>query len=546
MIFDSHRSTVLACNGMVATSQPLAAAAGLRVLMEGGNAIDAAVAMAATLSVVEPMSTGVGGDLFALVWIAKDKKVRALNGSGRAPAAASPDQLLSQGMTTIPIVSPYAVSVPGTVDGWHTLVQAYGSMPLSQLLEPAIKYAEEGYPVSDLIAWQWETGIDRLYQHPSGKELLLDGRAPREGDVMRLPQLARTLRSIAEGGPEAFYWGELAHKIADFVQELGGWLGAEDLASHCSTWDEPIATDYRGVTCWQCPPNGSGLAALMALNIAENFDLRAMGLQTADTYHHLIESMKLSYSDALRYIADPRQVLVPIEELLSKEYARRRASLINPSTALSDEGMGKVRLGQDTVYMTAVDGQGNGCSLINSLFEGFGTGLVVPGTGIILQNRGALFSLDPEHPNALAPGKRPYHTIIPGMATRGDELWLSYGLMGGFQQPQGHLQVLVNMIDFGLDPQAALNALRFRVQMGWEAAVKEGLSQESFMEGVAVEESLPQDTFRELQRRGHNLIPVSGYERKIFGGGQVIQRDPETGVLRGGSEPRKDGCAMGW
>ena len=529
--FDSRRSMVLAKNGMVAASQPVAASAGLRALMEGGNAVDACVAMAAVLAVVEPVSTGMGGDLFALIWMDREKQVRALNGSGRAPAAASIDELRRQGITRIPVHSPQSISVPGTVDGWQTIVDAYGTMPLSALLQPAIRYAEEGFAVTAVIAKLWEAAVPELSQYPSGQELLVEGRAPREGDVMRLPGMGRVLREVADGGPDAFYRGPLAKKIADFVQELGGWLAAEDLAAHTSTWDEPISTDYRGVTCWQCPPNGSGMAVLMALNIAENFDLRGMGFQEPDTYHHLIESMRLSYADTLRYVADPRKAEIPIEAMLSKEYAHKRASLIDQEHALEEVLAGDFNLGSDTVYITAVDGQGNACSFINSVYEGFGTGLVVPGTAIALHNRGSLFSLDPEHPNALAPGKRPYHTLIPGMATRDGELWLSYGVMGAFQQPQAHLQVLVNMIDFGLDPQAALNALRFSVQLG---------------RGVAVEEGLPTSTAQELQRRGHNLLPVEGYQRVVFGGGQVIERDPDTGLLRGGSEPRKDGAALGW
>ena len=531
MYFDSRRSTVHARRGMVATSQPLAAMAGLRMLIEGGNAVDAAVATAATLSVVEPFYTGVGGDLFALVWNDREKRVHSLNGSGRAPEAASISELASKGMTEVPYFGPYAVTVPGTVDGWSTLLRDHGSMPLAHVLEPAIEYAEEGYPVTDVISWLWAGGMSQLSRHPSGAELLLDGRAPRHGEIVRLPELARTLRAIAEGGPEAFYSGKLAEQIAGFVQEQGGWLSSKDLAAHTSTWDEPISTDYRGVTCWQCPPNNHGLAALMALNVAEGFDVKAMGFQTANTYHHLIEAMRLSFADAFHYIADPRMANVPVDELLSKSYAEKRRSLVKQDQALDQAFPGDVKAGSDTVYVSCVDGQGNACSLINSLYERFGSGLVVPGTGIALQNRGALFSLDPAHPNALEPGKRPYHTIIPAMATRNGELWLSFGVMGMFQQPQGHLQVLVNMIDFGLDPQAALNALRFSVQLGG---------------GIALEEGLPQSTFQDLRGRGHDVYLAEGYERYILGGGQIIERDMDTGVLRGGSEPRKDGCAIGW
>ena len=529
--FDSRRSQVLAKNGMVATSQPVAASTGLRILMEGGNAVDACVGMAAVLAVVEPVSTGLCGDLFALVWMDRERQVRALNGSGRAPAAANIDELRQQGVNRIPVHSPYAVSVPGTVDGWQKLVDAYGTMTRSELLQPAIRYAEEGFAVTAVISKLWEAAIPILMQYPSGEELLLDGRAPREGDMMRLPGMAKVLRDVADGGPDAFYRSPLAKHIAEFVQECGGWLAADDLASHTSTWDEAISTDYRGVTCWQCPPNGSGMAVLMALNIAENFDIADMGLQTPATYHHLIESMRLSYADTLRYVADPQKVRIPLDQLLSKDYSKQRASLISSEKAMLEVSSGDFNLGSDTVYITAVDGQGNACSFINSVYEGFGTGMVVPGTAMCLHNRGSLFSLDSNHLNALEPGKRPYHTIIPGMATRGGELWLSYGVMGAFQQPQGQLQVLCNLIDFGLDPQAALNALRFSIQLG---------------RGVMTEEGLPLATLQDLGRRGHNLATLGGYQRVIFGGGQVIARDPDTGLLHGGSEPRKDGAALGW
>ncbi len=531
MFFDSRRSTVHARRGMVATSQPLAAVAGLRMLMEGGNAVDGAVAAAAALNVVEPVYTGVGGDLFALVWMNGEKRVRALNASGRAASAASLDRLRKLGLTEMPLFSPYAITVPGAVDGWETLLREHGSMPLSQVLRPAIEYAEEGAPVSDIISYLWQRATPLLSRFPSGAELMLEGRAPRHGEVVRLPELAGTLRTIAEGGAEAFYRGKLAQKIAGYVQERGGWLTAQDLAAHTSTWDEPISTDYRGVTCWECPPNSHGLAALLALNIAEGFDIKAMGFQTPDTYHHLIEAMRLSFADALRYVADPRKAQVPTEELLSKGYAATRRSQVRRDRALSQVLSGDVKVGGDTIYVTCVDGQGNACSLISSLYEIFGSGLVVPGTGIALHNRGAMFSLDPDHPNALEPGKRPYHTIIPAMATRGGELWLTYGMMGVFQQPQGHLQLLVNMIDLGLDPQAALNALRFSVQLGGE---------------ILLEEGLPQSTVQELKDRGHDVYVLSGYDRYVMGGGQIIERDPETGSLRGGSEPRKDGCAIGW
>ena len=533
MYFDSRRSNVLSKRGMVATSQPLAAMAGLRILMQGGNAVDAAVATAATLNVVEPVSTGVGGDMFALVWNNKEKKVRAINGSGRAPAAASLEELRAQGHERIEEFGVHSVTVPGAVHGWETLLQACGTMPLSEVLKPAIHYAEEGFPVSDIIAFQWSNQLDKLSQLPSGQELLLNGVPPRQGEVMRIPTLARTLNTIAEGGSQAFYNGEIGQKMAAFIQEQGGWLASEDLANHTSDWEEPICTDYRGVTCWECPPNGQGIAALEALNIAEGFDLSDMGFQTADTFHHLVESMRLAFSDAFEYVADPRKVGVPTTQLLSKDYAGKRRSLIDSKKAMSSVPYGKVNGGGNTVYISVVDGDGNACSFIYSIFANFGSGMVVPGTGIVLHNRGSLFTLDPDHPNALAPNKRPYHTIIPALATIDGELSLCYGVMGSFMQPQGHLQVISNVVDFGLTPQPALNALRWMVTE----------------DTVALEEGISSDVVEDLGKRGHRTKIISGYHRGVgggFGGAQLIQRDPESGVLWGASEPRKDGCAVGW
>ncbi len=530
MYFDSRRSTILATNGMVATSQPLAAVTGLRILMEGGNAVDAAIACAAVLNVVEPVSTGVGGDMFALVWDNKEKSVRALNGSGRAPGAASIDELLNLGHRTMPDTGVYSVAVPGTVHGWETLLDSCGSMTMSKVLEPAIGYAENGFPVSDIISFQWRHQLGKLSAYPSGKEMLLNGKTPSQGDFMKLPTLASTLRAIAEGGSNAFYKGPIAQKTAAFVQEHGGWLAVEDMAAHTSDWDEPIATDYRGVTCWECPPNGQGIAALEALNIAEGFDIKGMGAQSPDAYHHLIEAMRLGFADAFQYVADPRKTHVPSNELTSKEFAATRRALIDAKKAMDTAPYGQVQRGSDTVYISVVDGRGNACSFINSVFDNFGSGMVVPGTGIVLHNRASLFSLDPNHANALAPHKRPYNTIIPGMATIGGELHLCYGMMGAFMQPQGHLQLISNMVDHGMDPQQAINALRFMVGNN----------------NVILEEGLDPAVARDLQSRGHKVGQITGYNRVSIGGAQIIQRDPDTGVLRGGSEPRKDGCAVGY
>ena len=534
--FQSRRSALTARRGVVATSQPIAAQVGLRVLQEGGHAVDAAVAASAALGVVEPHNTGVGGDLFALVWDAHTRQVAALNASGRAGRAARIEELRHRGFARMPAAGEDAgasVTVPGTVDGWVELLERYGRRRLPELLAPAVALACEGFVVSEVIAAAWRDAEPKLKRLPSGGELLRRGRAPRFGEVMRLPALGATLRTIAEGGRDAFYEGELASRSAAFVQGQGGCLSAADFAAHASTWDDPLRTDYRHATLWECPPNGQGLAALMALNIAEGFDLRAMGAQSVDRYHHLIESMRLAFADALRYVADPRRVAVPAEALLSKAYAARRRASLDPGRAMERAAFGAPDAASDTVYVAVVDGEGNACSLINSLYEDFGSGLVVPGTGMALQNRGANFSLEPGHPNALAGGKRPYHTIIPALATRGGELWLCFGVMGGFQQPQGHLQVVSNMVDFDMDPQRALDALRFHIdvmgsgEVGLEAGVSPAL-------------------VSALGARGHRVRIIDGPERALFGGGQIIARDPRSGALVAGSEPRSDGAAAGW
>ena len=519
---------------MVATTQPLAAMAGLRTMMQGGNAVDAAVAAAAVLNVVEPMSTGMGGDLFALVWMDSEKRVRALNASGRSAGTATRDELARLGMSTIPDDSPHAVTVPGTVMGWQQLSDTYGRLGMERCLQPAIDYAEGGYPVSQVIASSWADAASRLTGNPAGTELLPNGRAPRAGEMVRLPELASSLRTVAEGGAEAFYLGPLAERISAFVQERGGHLTAGDFAAHAATpaanWVEPIYTDYRGMRCWQCPPNGQGVNALVALNIVSGFDLKAMGHQSPDAFHHMIESMRLALADGAAHVADPSHSAVPVTELLSSAHASRRRALIHPERAMETVGPARIPHGGDTVYVGAVDGEGNACSLINSLFQSFGTGMVVPGTGIALHNRGSGFSLRPGHPNALGPRKRPFHTIIPGMVTREGELWLTYGVMGAMQQAQGHLQVLANMIDFGLSPQEALDAPRFRVGPD---------------DTTSIESLVPDATVDELRRRGHRLS-VARPHQTFFGSGQIIERSPVTGTLTGGTEPRADGAVVAW
>jgi gamma-glutamyltranspeptidase/glutathione hydrolase len=527
--FPSRRSAVLARHGMVATSQPLAAIAGLRMLMAGGNAADAAVATAAMLNVVEPMSTGIGGDCFALIYEAKTGQVTALNGSGRAPAAFTLEEAQRRGLREIPILGPLPVTVPGAASGWQALLDRFGTMTLAQCLAPAINTAEEGFPVSERISAGWQRATEKLSKDAEAARVYLP--APKVGDLHRQPDLARTFRTVAEGGADAFYNGPLAEKIAACVQSHGGYLTTADLAAHTATWETPIRTTYRGVEVLEHPPNGQGLAALVALNIVEGYNLAAMDYFDPGRWHVLIDAMRMGMADAARYVADPALVDVPVAGLLSHEYAAKRRAQIRPDGSVELVAPGQPEH-RDTVYLTAADGQGNAVSFINSLYYGFGSGLVVPGTGICLQNRGACFTLEPGHPNALAGSKRPYHTIIPAMALRDGQLWLSFGVMGGFMQPQGHLQVLVNLIDYGLDPQQALNAPRFRVD-------------ERGGPRVAIETGVPLKTRKALAALGHDVQPEATFAPG-FGSGDIIARNPETGALWGASDPRKDGCAVGF
>jgi gamma-glutamyltranspeptidase/glutathione hydrolase len=553
MVFRSRRSNVLARHGMVATSQPLAAQAGLSILQAGGNAADAAIATAAMLNVVEPIMTGIGGDCFALYWDAKEKRVTALNGSGRAAGAASIDELRGQGYDQMPSFTGHAVSVPGTVAGWSDLVERHGHMTLADVLQPAIRTAEEGYPVTEWIGRGWASQVQKLLrspdwqsgdldngpEQPSGNELLIDGRSPRVGEIMRIPTLAETMRGIAADGKAYIYSGNFARKLSEHVQRYGGWITPEDMAAHTSTWDDPITAMLGDVTLYECPPNGQGLAAIIALNLANGFDLAAMS--TTERLHVLIECMRLGFADAQQWVADPRVVPLPISELTSQHYAEERRKLISAKQAATRVRYGNPMAGSDTVYLTTADGEGNACSFINSLYMGTGTGLVVPGTGVSLQNRAALFVLEPQHPNALAPHKRPYQTIIPAMSTRGGELHMSFGVMGGYMQPQGHLQMMTNVVSLGMNPQQALDVPRWQL-----AGPASGLGAHESGGLVMIEEGYDFEVLAELTRMGHRLAPVDSNGRGGFGGGQIILRDPESGVLIGGSDPRKDGCAVGW
>lgn len=527
--FPSRRSAVLARRGMVATSQPLAAMAGLRILMDGGNAADAAIAVVAMLNVVEPMSTGIGGDCFALVYQAETQQVTALNGSGRAPAAFTLQEAQRRGLQSLPLTGPLPVTVPGAASGWEALLEHFGTMRLSECLAPAIASAEGGFPVSERISAAWHRMAEKVSKDPEASRVYLP--APKPGDIHRQPDLAATFRTVAEGGAKAIYSGDLADRIAAYVQSKGGYLTKEDLSAHTATWDTPIRTTYRDVDVLEHPPNGQGLAALIALNIVEGYDLAGMDYFDPARWHRMIEAMRAGMADAACYVADPAVSQIPVDGLLSKEYAAWRRSLIQSDRALEIMAPGQPEH-KDTVYLTVVDAQGNAVSFINSLYHLFGSGLVVPGTGICLQNRGACFSLEPGHRNALAGGKRPYHTIIPAMALRQGRLWLSFGVMGSFMQPQGHLQVLTNMVDYGMNPQRALDAPRFRVD-------------ERGSLRVSIETGVPLKTRKALAAMGHDVKAETTFTPG-FGSGDVIERDQDSGVLWGASDPRKDGCAVGF
>jgi len=541
--FRSRRSSVIGTRGMVATSQPLAVAAGLEILAQGGNAADAAVGTAAALNVTEPTSTGIGGDAFALYFEALTGKVTALNASGRAPAALTIERLKKEGLgDELPPAHPYTITVPGAVSGWCGLVERKGKMKISQVLAPAIRLAESGFPAAPITAYQWERGASRqLAGAINGGELTIDGRGPKVGEIFRNPGLAKSFRAVAEGGAEAFYKGEIAGAIAAVILEAGGCLTVDDLAAHTATWVEPISTTYRGYRIWECPPNGQGLTALIGLNILEGFDLSRSSPLSTERLHLQIEALRLAFADTCWYISDPQFSNIPTSELLSKDYASERRKLIDPKRASLDIERGSPVSSSDTVYLTVVDSWGNACSFINSNYMGFGTGIVPKGWGFSLQNRGHNFSLDPNHPNALAPGKRPYHTIIPGLITKDCEpegvdgkqsLFASFGVMGGFMQPQGHLQVASALIDDNNDPQSALDRPRFVIQSGGAGG------------DIGLEHGIPEDVYTSLSEMGHPIHMIAGYDRGVFGRGQIIYRDSENGALWGGSDPRADGCAM--
>jgi len=539
---DATRSVVWAEHGMVAAAQPLAVQAGLEILKQGGSAVDAAIAVNACLGLMEPTANGLGGDLFAIVWDPKAKKLAGLNGSGRAPLALTIDEVPPEADGTIPLYTPYSWTVPGCADAWFTLHGRYGRLPMRDVLAPAIRFAEEGFPLSPVIAGDWERATARFEDKPGFAEVFMPGgHAPREGERFRNPALAKTLKLLADKGRDAYYEGPIAEALVRYSKANGGFFSMEDFARHRATWDEPISTDYRGYTVWELPPNGQGLAALQLLNILENFDVASMGRGSADFWHLLTEAKKLAFADRGRYYADPAFAEVPIQQLLSKDYARQRAALIDMQHAAQTDAPGEVTAlnRSETTFLVAADSDGMMVSLIQSNYTGFGSGYVVPELGFGLQDRGGLFSLDPVHPNSLQPGKRPFHTIIPAFMTKDGTPLMAFGVMGGDMQPQGHAQIVMNLIDFHMNLQEAGDAIRMHHTGSTEPTGKA-------MEAggiLHIEDGLPADVIEELKRRGHRIESESvGY----YGGYQAIWRDPETGMYAGATEKRKDGCALGY
>ena len=534
------RGPVITPHAMVATSQPLAVDVGIDILKGGGNAVDAAIAVDAMLGLVEPMSCGLGGDVFAIVWDAGSERLYGLNGSGRAPRAMTRDVFVD--LDRIPLHGPLSWTVPGCVDGWFALHERFGRLPLSELLAPTIEQAEKGFPVTPVIARAWQDSSARLRADPGARATFLrDDRPPQIGEILRNPDLARSLCRVADEGRDAFYCGPIADRIVTYSEEIGGLIALEDLAAHTSTWVEPVSIRYRGYEVWELPPNTQGIAALQMLAILEGYELNSLGPQSADYLHLLIETKKLVYEDRARYYADPAFAHVPVESLLSPEYVRERRSRINPERAARNVHAEDPELTRgDTVYLTVVDEGRNAVSFIQSIYDNFGSGVVPPGTGFAMQNRGSLFHLDPTHANVLEPGKRPFHTIIPAFVTRDDHPVFSFGVMGGDMQPQGHVQVLVNWIDFGMDVQEAGDAPRAR-HVGSSTPTGDAPSDGG---SVRLELGFPETAIEGLRRRGHR-VEVRPFGSN-FGGYQGIWIDPESGLLHGGSDPRKDGRAGGY
>jgi len=532
------RSEVIAQHGMACTSQPLVTQVALDVLKKGGNAIDAAIAANATLGLMEPTGNGMGGDIFAIVWDAKTQKLYGLNGSGRSPKSLTLDYFIKKGYKKIPAYGPLPVSVPGAVDGWFELNKKFGTLPMKDLLQPAIQYAREGFPVSELISYYWRGGARALQRFPNFKEIYMpNGHAPEKGEIFKNPYLANTLEKIAKGGRDVFYKGEIAHTVDKFMKEQGGFLKFEDFAAHHSEWVEPISTNYRGYDVWELPPNGQGTAALQILNILEGYDIAAMGFGSTDYIHTFVEAKKLAFEDRAKFYADPDFAKVPIDQLISKKYAAERRKLINPNRAARNYPAGELEQG-NTIYMTIADQWGNMISLIQSNYRGLGSGMVPPKLGFILQDRGELFNLEKGHANTYAPGKRPFHTIIPAFITKDGKPWVSFGVMGGAMQPQGHAQIVVNLIDFGMNLQEAGDAPRIR-HTGSSQPTGEKMTDGGVLH---LESGISYDVIRGLMGKGHKIQ----FARGGYGGYQAIMWDAKNKVYYGASESRKDGQAAGY
>ena len=536
----ASRSEVIAVHGMVATSQPLATQVALDILKAGGSAVDAAIAANATLGLMEPTGCGIGGDLFAIVWDAEKGELTGLNASGRSPESLTLQHFRDLGMESIPYLGPLTVSVPGAVDGWYELHERYGRLPMSELLQPAIDYADEGFPVTAFIADLWQENIGSREKYAGIREIYMPGgAAPNTGDVFKNPNLANTYRLIAEGGRDAFYKGEIAAKIDSYMAEQGGFLTADDLAAHTSEWVAPVSTNYRGYDVFELPPNGQGIVALQMLNILEGYDLRSMGFGTAEYLHTLIEAKKVAYEDRAKYYADPEFYNAPLDTLLSKEYAAQRRDLISADKAALTYPAGDAVLENgDTIYLTVADSDGNMVSFIQSNYGDLGSGMTPEELGFQLQNRGQLFSLKDGHANVYEPGKRPFHTIIPAFVMKDGKPWMSFGVMGGSIQPQAHAQIIINMVDFDMNLQEAGDAARLR-HTGSSQPTDEVMDDGGT---VYMESGIPQSIRDELSAMGHKI----GTGKIKYGGYQAILKNDVQGVYYGASESRKDGQAAGY
>jgi gamma-glutamyltranspeptidase/glutathione hydrolase len=532
------RSEVIAQNGMAATSHPLATQVALDILKQGGNAIDAAIAANATLGLVEPTGNGMGGDLFAIIWDVKTKKLYGLNSSGYSPKDLTLDYFEKNNLKNIPAYGPLPVTVPGCVDGWFEMHKKFGKLSMKKNLQPAIDYARNGFPMAELIAYYMERSAHFLKKYPNFKEVWMpNGRTPKKGEVFKNPYLANTLEKIADKGRDAFYKGDIAKTIVNFIKEQGGFLSYDDMANYHAEWVEPYSTNYRGYDVWELPPNGQGIAALQILNILEAYDLKSMGFGSKEYVHFFVEAKKLAYEDRAKYYADMNFSKVPVDKLISKEYANERRKLINENRAARTYDAGELEQG-NTIYMTVADKEGNMVSLIQSNYRGMGSGMVPPGLGFMLQDRGELFSLEKGHANVIEPRKRPFHTIIPAFVTKDGKPFMSFGVMGGSMQPQGHVQILVNMIDFGMSLQEAGDAPRIR-HGGSSQPTGEEMKDGGYVE---LETGFPYETIRELMKMGHKVqYGLGGY-----GGYQAIMWDPVQKVYYGASESRKDGQAAGY